>query len=179
MGFFDNPTNSKTIQCSKISSRTTTSHSFSNSQCIANVTSKQDALASDICQFLHAALFILALSTLLFALKQGFLSSFPGLTPTVVCKYLLPSKATAKGHLDQLEQNIISTKKPSFTDHEIKQDNDNPLILQTDNVMWSMFELTKKSYYDLTGKYSCIIQAENTSTSWYFMTAIAMLSQHI
>jgi hypothetical protein len=125
---------------------------------------KQDTPTSDLCAFHHAALFSPAPSTLQFAIKQGFLDSFPGLTQRAVKKYLPPSEATTKGHLDQEQQNIHPSKPKqnpqppvvndiTTEDPVILRDTDNPNNLRTNNVMCTMFELTKKSYFDLTGKF--------------------------
>jgi hypothetical protein len=124
----------------------------------ANGIIRQDTLTSDLCAFHHTALFSPAPSTLLAALNNGFLDTFPGLTPHVVKKYLPPSEATAKGHLDQDRQNVQSTRtkqkqKLIPDDFTIKRDTDNPKNLRTNNIMCTMFELTKKSYFDLTGKF--------------------------
>ena len=59
--------------------------------------------------FMHAALGSPALSTLIKALKAGFLTSFPELTPALLCKYPHASISMIKGHLDQTRKNQGST----------------------------------------------------------------------
>ena len=66
--------------------------------------------------FAHAALGSPATSTLLNALRQGYLASFPRLTDKLVTSHPPHTIATAKGHLDQLRQGIDSTSlEPSHS----------------------------------------------------------------
>jgi hypothetical protein len=59
---------------------------------------------SGLIQYLHAACF--------HAIRNNQFTMWPGLTSAAVLKYLPPSMATAKGHLDQARKNQRSTKKP-------------------------------------------------------------------
>lgn len=77
-----------------------------------------------LCQFLHAALFSPTVSTLAYAIKNGFIDSFPGLTLETIRKYFPKSHATSKGHLSQERRGVMSTKSnnnilppPSLTNH--------------------------------------------------------------
>ena len=72
------------------------------------------ATPAELVAFAHAALFSPALSTLKRALDKGFLTNFPGLTPTLLRKHPPRSVAMVKGHLDQARQNQRSTR-PSHT----------------------------------------------------------------
>ena len=58
----------------------------------------------------HAALFSPALTTMEAALRKGFLTNFPGLTMKSLRKHPPKSRATVKGHLDQMRQNVRSTQ---------------------------------------------------------------------
>ena len=60
--------------------------------------------------YFHACCFSPVKSTFKKAITKGFLKTFPGLTPQLVDKYLPPSVATAKGHLNQERQHLQSTK---------------------------------------------------------------------
>jgi hypothetical protein len=64
---------------------------------------------SDTLAFLHGALFSPPTSTLLSAINNNFLVTFPGLTATHITKYLPASLTIAKVHLDQQRKNIQST----------------------------------------------------------------------
>lgn len=54
----------------------------------------------DVMQFLHAYLFSLKLQTLLQAVKNNNLITWPGLTVKNIKRYMKETIATAKGHLD-------------------------------------------------------------------------------
>ena len=58
----------------------------------------------DLVQWLHAAAFSPSISTFLEATERNFFVTWPNLTPQVIRRYLQPSIATAKGHLNQQRQ---------------------------------------------------------------------------
>ena len=60
-------------------------------------------------QFMHASFGSPALSTLLRALRKGYLSSLPRFTSALLCKHPPNSLATAMGHLDRRRQGLDST----------------------------------------------------------------------
>ena len=62
--------------------------------------------------FAHATLGSPSLSTLLRALKAGYLDSFPRLSAALVTAHPPHTLATAKGHLDQHRQGLDSTMTP-------------------------------------------------------------------
>jgi hypothetical protein len=64
----------------------------------------------DLIKYLHAACFSLVKSTWITAIKNGHLTSWPGLTEHAVEKHLSKSTSTAKGHLNQQRQNARTTK---------------------------------------------------------------------
>ena len=55
-------------------------------------------------QWLHAAAFSPSPSPFLDAIQRNFFATWPGLTPDIIRRYLPPSDATPKGHLDQQRQ---------------------------------------------------------------------------
>ena len=65
-------------------------------------------LNKDLAKFLHGALFSPRYSTLKQAIKKNFLSSFPGLTESLINKHLPPSIATELGYLRQEKQHLQS-----------------------------------------------------------------------
>ena len=103
--------------------------------------------------YLHAAAFSPATSTWLQAIQKGFFSTWPGLTTTAVKKYLQPSEATAKGHLDQTRKNARSTKGPTLpretSEAEPTQEPNN----QTTNWLFATIESTGKIYTNQTGRF--------------------------
>jgi hypothetical protein len=60
-------------------------------------------------KFAHQALCNPKISTLMKALKKGFLKGCPNISKTLVTKYLNPSPATAKGHMKCPKKGIHST----------------------------------------------------------------------
>ena len=70
---------------------------------------------ADLCTFLHLALWSPCTSTLISAIKNNFLSTWPGLTKQLVQKFLQKSKATVKGHIQKSYKGKQSThpKEPN------------------------------------------------------------------
>ena len=66
---------------------------------------------SELAQYLHQCLCSPPKSTLLAAIKNNQLSSFPCLTYELISKHLPPSTATDKGHLHRIKQGIRSTRR--------------------------------------------------------------------
>jgi hypothetical protein len=64
----------------------------------------------DLINYLHAACFSPVKSTWIKAIKNGILSSWPGLNEHTVKKYLSKSTSTAKDHLNQQIKNARTTK---------------------------------------------------------------------
>ena len=79
----------------------------------AHVTSTK----SEMVQFYHQALFSPPAITLLKAIKNKQLESFPGLVPSLL-KHLPPSTATAKGHMKKNPKGLRSTR----TDTQARKD---------------------------------------------------------
>ena len=63
----------------------------------------------DLVLYLHLACWSPVLSTWCAAIDQGFLSTFPALTSTLVRKYLPKSVATTKGHMKRVQKNLRTT----------------------------------------------------------------------
>jgi hypothetical protein len=62
--------------------------------------------------YLHAALGFPTKETLLAATRSGYLTSWPGMTPTAINKHFPESIETQKGHMKHKRQGIRSTKTP-------------------------------------------------------------------
>ena len=67
---------------------------------------------SDLIQYIQQCLFSPTTATLIKAINNNQLLSFPGLTSEAVAKHLQPSTATMKGHMHRNRKNIQSTRKP-------------------------------------------------------------------
>jgi hypothetical protein len=61
-------------------------------------------------KFAHQSLCNPKISTLLKAVRQGFLKGCPNLSETLILKYLNPSSATAKGHMKRPRHGLRSTQ---------------------------------------------------------------------
>ncbi len=62
-------------------------------------------------KFAHQSLCNPKISTLLKAVRQGFLDGCPNLSEKLILKYLNPSPATAKGHMKRPRHGIRSTRR--------------------------------------------------------------------
>ena len=102
-------------------------------------------------QYLHAALFSPAKSTIIKALQNNHFAGWPGLTLDNVHKYLQDTPATAKGHLDQHRKNLQSTRmtKPIDDNFPIQESTRSYQVAAT------IIQHTNKdlAYFDLTGAF--------------------------
>ena len=99
--------------------------------------------------FMHTALGSPALSTLLRAVRKGYLSSYPRLTATMVTTYLSLTAATARGHLDQHRQGLDSTT----TDTDPDQADGTHPPLPRGTVFTKTVSLSQTAHSDLTGRF--------------------------
>ena len=72
----------------------------------------------DLAKYLHLACWSPSPRTWCDAIEKGYFATFPGLTTTLVNKYLGKSISTAKGHLKRTRKNLRSTSQPNSTDAE-------------------------------------------------------------
>ena len=79
---------------------------------------------AELAEYLHQCLFSPTPATLIKAIKNDQLISFPGLTEELITKHLPPSTATVKGHMHSQRKNVRSTTKapPSGDDIEATED---------------------------------------------------------
>ncbi|KAL7477991.1 hypothetical protein ACHAW6_003779 [Cyclotella cf. meneghiniana] len=93
-------------------------------------------------RYLHAALGFPTQNTLLTAICNGNLTTYPGLTSANIMKHFLESDETTKGHMKQIQQGLQSTKPkptlPPFT----------PMPgLKHQDVYVRIYDATKKTMY--------------------------------
>ena len=100
----------------------------------------------DMIKFMYAALCSPATSTLIKAIKNNFLSTWPGLTVEAVNKYVSDSDAALKGHMDRVRKNIRSTKSNEEDDMCVMQK-------QKTHMAFASIEATGKVYTDQTGRF--------------------------
>jgi hypothetical protein len=119
-----------------------------------NVIVHKQQTKQQLATYLHAACFSPTPTTLIKAIQNGYLSSWPGLTTELISKHLPPQPATIKGHLDQEAKGLQSTKASSSNHMDNHQDNTWTTIThRTNNVMIDTIQPTDKSYSDLTGRF--------------------------
>ena len=118
---------------------------------------------ADLAGFIHACLFSPTPSTLLRAIRNGHLTTFPGLYSELISKHLPKSLATSAGHMRMQQQGIRSTKeKPPPIDPAIPIEtsldiapSQEPQNRKTNKVYVTIVteENVKKSYSDQTGRF--------------------------
>ena len=105
-------------------------------------------------QYLHAALFSPAKSTLLKAIHNNHFIGWPGLTTANVTKFLDETPATAKGHLDQHKRYLQRSESPP---QQLLDDPFPPKISsKTHQVLATILDNKThqgKAYFDLTGQF--------------------------
>jgi len=70
----------------------------------------QTSTVEELAQYYHQCLLSPPKATLLRAINNQPLTTFPGLTYDLISKHLPPSTATDKGHMKRRRQNIRSTR---------------------------------------------------------------------
>jgi hypothetical protein len=99
--------------------------------------------------YLHKALFNPTKASILQAVKDGHLITWPGLTEEAINKHLKLTPATAMGHMNQRRQNICSTSKASA---EKQQPPDTDSGTKT-HLVYTVVVDQGQLYTDLTGKF--------------------------
>ena len=100
----------------------------------------------DLIQWLHAAAFSPSISTFLEAVERNFFVTWPNLTPKVIHRYLKPSVATVKGHLNQQQQRHRKLLHVTPT----------PIPTRTHTIYAATLDPTQptgNSFSDLTGRF--------------------------
>jgi hypothetical protein len=113
----------------------------------------------DTITYLHACCFSPVQDTWLKAIQNGHFATWPSITVENVRKYLPKSDATAKGHMNQIRQNIRSTKLT------VEQPAPETEVVQEDKCTYIYAAVmdTNQIYTDLTGRFTTTSLSE-TST---------------
>ncbi len=123
-GIKDPTTDLWTLPITPMAINDTGSHELGKDQCDQKKPHPVDWVAfahsvrtrANAMKFFHQSLCNPTISSLMKALKRGFLKGCPNLSKDLVKKYLNPSPATAKGHMKRPKKGIQSTKtKPLRT----------------------------------------------------------------
>jgi hypothetical protein len=114
-----------------------------------------EGTAADVIQFLHKALFSPSTSTLLKAINNNQLTTWPGMTTENVIKHLPKSIATTLGHQDQTRKNAQSTQpKPPIETESEQEPDPTSLPQRTHQVFTAIIDSgTGKIYTDQTGRF--------------------------
>jgi hypothetical protein len=107
----------------------------------------------DSVAYAHATLFSPALSTLEHALNHNFLTNFPGLNVSTLRRYAPTSIPMDKGHLDQVRQNVRSTKPPRPSPEPDTDTNPSPITTKTHECYAAIYEPHGQVYSDQTGRF--------------------------
>jgi hypothetical protein len=99
--------------------------------------------------YLHKSLFSPTKASMLQAVKDGHLITWPGLTEDAINKHLKLTPATSMGHMNQQRQNIRSTSKAPT---EKQQPPDTDLGTKT-HLVYAVVVDQGQLYTDLTGKF--------------------------
>jgi hypothetical protein len=103
----------------------------------------------DTTTYLHACCFIPVKYTWLKSIQNDHFATWTSVTVENVCTYLGKSDATAKGHLNQIRQNIRSTQQA-----EVITEPDTDIVQEKkSHYLYATTLETNKIYSDLTGRF--------------------------
>ena len=120
-----------------------------------------DKTIGDTLQFLHQALFSPTKSTLLKAIKNGNLATWPMMTADNISKHLPQSEATSIGHMDQKRKNIRSTKPQEPDDSQTPNEDDGKRTQFVYTAIVDAQQPTGQIYTDQTGQLPVISSKGN------------------
>jgi hypothetical protein len=123
-------------------------------QHLANGILRLDKPKQELAMYHHAALGSPAVSTLLRAISRGHLTTFPGLTTSLITKHLPKSIATVMGHQDQEARHLRSTATlPAIPLADVDLDLAPPLDSRSHQVCAMLIpkQTILRSYSDQTG----------------------------
>jgi hypothetical protein len=114
-----------------------------------------EGTAAAVIQFLHKALFSPTTLTLLKAIKNNQLTTWPGMTTENILKHLPKSIATTLGHQDQTRKNAHSTQTTPPIESEPEQEPDPTSLPQRTHQVFTVIvdSGTGKIYTDQTGRF--------------------------
>ena len=122
-----------------------------------NVILRKDKPKSELVAFLHGAMGSVVSATWIKAIRNNQFLTWPGLTEKLVKRYLVPTMATAEGHLAQEKGNLQSTKKntkPTTSDHDDFFPSSDFLNVKTNEVVYFLTSSDdSRAYTDLTGRF--------------------------
>ena len=131
-----------------------------NNQHSVSVIIRKKQTHAELANYLHAACFSPVPSTFIKAISNNHLTSWPGLTATLINKHLQQSMATAQGHLNQERQHLQSTRTTQVPIQQKNEEDDdypdaNDPNNKTHDAAYTIVEFTPKetAYTNLTGRF--------------------------
>ena len=119
--------------------------------------------------FAHASLGSPSLSTLLNAVRLGYLHYWPRLTVQLLRTFLPHTVATAQGHLNQKRQGLDSTtRSPPTSPSVTSPDLDDHSVVEANSAYVQMLRLPSSASADLTGRFP----VTSTTGSQYVLVTV-------
>jgi hypothetical protein len=114
-----------------------------------------------LANYLHTAMFSPTISALLQAVKNGHITTWPGLTEQTINKHLTLKPSTSMGHMNQWRHNIRSNSKDSITS-DMEYETVTPAGLESKNhLVYAVVIDQGQLYTDLTGRFPVISSKGN------------------
>jgi hypothetical protein len=125
--------------------------------------------------YLHKAIFSPIKAALLKAVKQGHISTWPGLTEDTINKHLKLTPATAMGHMNQKRQDIHSTSKAVAITSDMDDTTGTPAGTG-DNFKKNAAVIDQGQLYtDLSGRFT----QRSSKGDWYVMVVYSFDCNYI
>jgi hypothetical protein len=122
--------------------------------------------------YLHNAVFSPTKAALLKAVKQGHISTWPGLTEDAINKHLKLTPVTAMGHMNQKGQNIHSTSKAVAITSDLEDTTVTPAGTgDKTHFVYAAVIYQGQLYTDLTG----IFPQRSNKGNWYVMVVYSFI----
>jgi hypothetical protein len=113
--------------------------------------------------YLQKAMFSPTKSALLQAVKNGHITTWPGLTEQAMNKNLKMTPATTMGHMNQWRQNIHSTAKHTITSDLEDDTITSPALGGKTHLVYAVVVYQGQLYKDLTGRFP----VRSSKGNWY------------
>lgn len=144
----------------------------SNAQVIpkANVILRHDQTKEELVAYLHGTMLFPTARNWIQKIRQGNFKTWPGLTPSLVSRYLQKSIDTYKGHMKHEAKNLRSTRSTDEikVEPDIQDEDTDPKITSADDpkvyecyAIIQKFDPKEKAYLDLTGRFPYISSRGN------------------